>query len=111
FAELARLGVTDAQVVGEASERPIVPAWQRVALAPLAAAGFALYALPYFLPRWLARAAGAGAGSTIKLGAALVVYPVWMAALITGALLVLPPPWSWLAAAVAALSPFAALRW
>ena len=49
--------------------------------------------------------------STIKLGAALVVYPVWAAGLVAGSLILLPPPLSLLAAAVALSSPFAALRW
>jgi uncharacterized membrane-anchored protein len=80
-------------------------------LAPLAASGFALYALPYFVPRWLARKQDADAISTFKLGAALIVYPVWMGGLVVGALLLLPPPLSLAAAAVAIASPFAALRW
>ncbi|HET9626015.1 MAG TPA: 1-acyl-sn-glycerol-3-phosphate acyltransferase [Kofleriaceae bacterium] len=107
FAELARLGATDAQVVGAAPPPPRLP----LVLAPLAAAGFVLYALPYFVPRRVARRSDADAVSTIKLGAALVVYPVWMAGLVIAALVALPAPWSWLAAAVAVTSPFAALRW
>lgn len=89
----------------------MLPTWQRIALAPLAAAGFALYALPYFLPRWLARSADADAVSTFKLGAALVVYPLWAAGLVTAALVVLPAPLSLVAAALAIAAPFAALRW
>ncbi|MCX5744384.1 MAG: hypothetical protein NT062_17990 [Proteobacteria bacterium] len=53
---------------------------------PLAAAGFALYALPYFIPRFVARHRDPDTVSTIKLGAALVVYPVWMDGLVTAAL-------------------------
>jgi hypothetical protein len=49
--------------------------------------------------------------STIKLGAALVVYPLWAAGLIAASLAVLPPPLSLVAAAVVVASPFAALRW
>jgi glycerol-3-phosphate O-acyltransferase / dihydroxyacetone phosphate acyltransferase len=115
YAELERLGLVDDQVTGgagaHARHAAPAPAWQRAALAPLAAAGFALYAIPYFLPRWFARASDPDAVSTIKLGAALVVYPVWAAGLVTGALLVLPPPLSLAAAAVVLASPFAALRW
>ena len=113
-AELDRLGLTDEEVAPGAWPReapPEAPAWQRAALAPLAAAGFALYFLPYFLPRWLARKADADAVSTFKLGAALIVYPVWMGGLVAGALVLLPPPLSLAAAAVAIASPFAALRW
>jgi glycerol-3-phosphate O-acyltransferase/dihydroxyacetone phosphate acyltransferase len=114
YAELERLGLTDEQLAPGAWSRaapPAEPAWLRVALAPLAAAGLLLYALPYFLPRYLARKADADAVSTFKLGAALVVYPVWMGGLVAGALLLLPPPLSVAAAAVAIASPFAALRW
>jgi hypothetical protein len=49
--------------------------------------------------------------STVKLGAALVVYPLWAAGLVGLSLVLLPPPLSLGAAAVAIASPFAALRW
>lgn len=123
YAELDRLGLTDEQIAPGAAPRaapppdppepedPPEPAWLRAALAPLAAAGVALYFLPYFLPRYLARRADADAVSTFKLGAALVVYPLWMGGLVAGALVLLPPPLSFAAAAVAIASPFAALRW
>jgi hypothetical protein len=115
YAELERLGLTDEQLApgttAPAREPAPEPAWVRIALAPLAASGFALYALPYFLPRWLARRADADAVSTFKLGAALIVYPLWMGGLVAGALVLLPAPLSLAAAAVAIASPFAALRW
>ena len=120
YAELERLGLVDGQVVGtrpkpaepaEPAARPATSPWRRIALAPLAATGFVLYAIPYFLPRWFARSTDPDAVSTIKLGAALVVYPVWAAGLIVGSFLLLPPPLSLLAAAVVLASPFAALRW
>jgi hypothetical protein len=69
-----------------------------------------LYAIPYFIPRLVARKTDADAVSTVKLGVALVVYPVWAMGL-GGAACLLPPPFSVLAAAVAIASPFAALRW
>ncbi len=122
YAELERLGLRDGQVAGAipggdprlGSPWPASPplsAWRRAALAPLAATGFALYAIPYFLPRWIARSSDPDAVSTIKLGAALVVYPLWAAGLVAGALVLLPPPLSLAAAAIAVASPFAALRW
>lgn len=125
YDELLRLGLTDEQVaiVGGAphgspafheSGAPAAirdPLWKQLALAPLAMSGFALYALPYFVPRLLARKADADVVSTFKLGAALVVYPLWMGGLVAGSFLLLPSPWSWLAAAIAITSPFAALRW
>jgi len=118
YAELERLGLTDEQVAPGGARAGAPPAeaardplWRRAALAPLAASGVALYALPYFLPRWLARKADADAVSTFKLGAALIVYPLWMGGLVAGSLILLPPPLSFAAAAVAIASPFAALRW
>ena len=114
YAELERAGLVDAQIAGRDEifeERAPLSTWRRVALAPLAASGFALYAIPYFLPRWIARKADPDATSTIKLGAALVVYPLWAAGLIAGSFAFLPPPLSLAAAAIAVTSPFAALRW
>ncbi len=118
YAELARLGLVDAHVLAAARGRhPAVSAptaesgWRKLLGAPLAATGIVLYALPYFVPRWLARAQDEDAVSTFKLGAALVVYPLWAAGLVVGALLLLPAPISYLAAAIALTSPFAALRW
>ncbi|MCX5745196.1 MAG: 1-acyl-sn-glycerol-3-phosphate acyltransferase [Proteobacteria bacterium] len=117
YAALRRCGVKDAQIAGAPSLPPGVAPTDRgsrlaaIARAPLAAAGFALYALPYFIPRFVARHSDPDAVSTIKLGAALVVYPVWMGGLVAAALTLLPPPLSLAAAAVAIASPFAALRW
>ena len=116
YAELERIGLDDAQIAGRTEllderERAPLSTWRRAALAPLAASGFALYAIPYFLPRWIARKADPDATSTIKLGAALVVYPLWAAGLVAGAFAFLPPPLSLAAAAIAVTSPFAALRW
>ncbi len=112
LAELDRAGVTDAQVAGVAPPKPPpMPTWRRALLAPLAASGFALYALPYFLPRWLARNSDPDATSTYKLGAALVVYPVWAAGLVGASFAFLPPPLSFVGAGVALASPFVALTW
>ncbi|MGE0403145.1 MAG: 1-acyl-sn-glycerol-3-phosphate acyltransferase [Kofleriaceae bacterium] len=112
LAELDRLGVTDAQVAGiEPPPATTMPRWKRALIAPLAASGFALYALPYFLPRWLARNADPDAASTYKLGSALVVYPLWAAGLVGASFALLPPPLSFAGATVAVTSPFAALHW
>jgi hypothetical protein len=112
YAELDKLGVTDAIVVGAPrSEAPARSWWRRAALAPLAASGVALYAIPYFIPRMIARRTDLDAVSTIKLGSSLVVYPLWAAGLIAGSFVLLPPPVSLVAAAVAVASPFAALHW
>lgn len=114
YQELERLGLEDARVAGGGMMEPHeegAPRWKRALLAPLAASGFALYALPYFIPRWVARKYDPDAVSTIKLGAALLVYPIWMGGLVAGSLILLPPPLSFVGAAVAIASPFAALRW
>lgn len=113
YAELARLGLEDARVVGGGVEERVhgPSGWKRAALAPLAASGVVLYALPYFIPRWVARKSDADAVSTIKLGAALLVYPLWMGGLVVGSMVLLPPPFSFIGAAIAITSPFAALRW
>ena len=113
YGELERLGLDDTQIAGgppPPAPAPMSPL-RRAALAPLAASGFALYAIPYFLPRWIARKADPDATSTIKFGAAMVVYPLWAAGLVTGSMVLLPPPLSFAAAAIAVTSPFAALRW
>ncbi len=111
YGELERYKLHDAQVTTrEPPQHELTSGWQRLAIAPLAATGFALYAIPYFIPRFVARTSDPDAVSTIKLGAALVVYPVWAAGLV-GMSMLLPPPLSLFAAAVAVTSPFAALRW
>ncbi len=118
FAELERLGLGDALIAAPATATPsAAPApsrggWLRKAVvAPLAMSGIALYAIPYVIPRMVARKSDADAVSTVKLGVALVVYPLWMAGLVTASLALLPPPLSLAGAAVAIASPFAALRW
>jgi hypothetical protein len=108
-------GLDDAQLaLGEAPPgSPLKAAWL-VLLLPLAALGILLYALPYRLPTLAARRvkkSEADEISTYKLGAGLLVYPLWIALWITLALVFLP---GWLAAAsvgAVLLSPFAALAW
>lgn len=114
FDELDALGLSDADVVRGARTRARegAAAWALVTL-PLAIVGFALYALPYQLPRLVAtrlRADG-DVASTYKLGVGLAVFPLWAAALVAAALLALPSPWSWVGALVSMASPFAALPW
>ncbi|HEY1816920.1 MAG TPA: 1-acyl-sn-glycerol-3-phosphate acyltransferase [Kofleriaceae bacterium] len=113
YAELARFGLVDAQlaVARAAVTKPRARWLRRAALAPLAVPGFALYAIPYFIPRMIARKSDTDAVSTVKLGAALVVYPLWAAGLVSLSFVLLPPPLSLGAAAVVIASPFAALSW
>jgi 1-acyl-sn-glycerol-3-phosphate acyltransferase len=83
-----------------------------IALVPLALVGAVLYRIPYQVPRIAARLVDeADEVSTYKLGAGLVVFPLWAAGLITAAFLVLPLPLAILGAAIAVTSPFAALYW
>lgn len=111
---LARAGVRDVQL---ARGRTLVPRvsparWvRRVLLAPLALAGVILYALPYRYPRHAARKVTPDTVSTIKLGAGLVVFPLWAIALAIVAWISLPAWAAALATAVIVASPFAALRW
>ena len=112
YAELARCGCTDARLsAARATQTSGVRKLRRAALAPLAASGFALYAIPYFIPRLVGRTADPDAVSTVKLATALVVYPLWAAGLVGLSFVLIPPPLSLLAAGVVVASPFAALRW
>jgi hypothetical protein len=113
YDELARFGLSDAQLAAPraAATKPRSRWLRRAAIAPLAVPGIALYAIPYVVPRLVARRADPDAVSTIKLGVALVVYPLWAAGLVALAFALVPPPLSLAAAAVAIASPFAALAW
>ena len=112
YDELARLGRTDAQQSARAEIQKPPSRWVgRIALAPLAIPGFVLYGLPYFIPRLVARTSDPDSVSTVKLGTALVVYPVWMGMLVGASFVLLPPPVSFVAAGIAIASPFAALKW
>lgn len=113
YAELAKYGLGDAQLATARATVTKPPSrWlERALLAPLAVPGFALYAIPYFIPRMVAKRYDADAVSTIKLGTALVVYPLWAAGLVTLSFVILPPPFNLGAAVIAVASPFAALTW
>ncbi|HEX5063762.1 MAG TPA: 1-acyl-sn-glycerol-3-phosphate acyltransferase [Kofleriaceae bacterium] len=113
YAELARFGRVDAQLSATRAAVKKRPArWlRRAALAPLAVPGFALYAVPYLIPRLVARTSDPDAVSTVKLATALVVYPLWAAGLVGLSLVLVPPPLSLVAAGLVLVSPFAALRW
>ena len=111
---LAREGLDDAQLA--AGEAPRGSLWGAVALVlalPLAALGVALYALPYQVPKLAARRVAKEDDeiSTYKLGAGLLVYPIWAAALIALGAALLPAKLAIVSAGVALLSPVAALAW
>jgi 1-acyl-sn-glycerol-3-phosphate acyltransferase len=109
-AALARLGLHDADVVdGIAGGDRTTHRLRLALLAPLAIPGMILYAIPYFIPRRVARTADLDAVSTYKVAAGLLVYPIWMGGLITASIALLPPGWKLPGVAVSILSPFAAL--
>jgi glycerol-3-phosphate O-acyltransferase / dihydroxyacetone phosphate acyltransferase len=116
FDALDAAGLTDEEVARGDAHRPRRK--RRAALlaltAPLAIPGFVLYWLPYQIPRLVVRRIAdeeRDVVSTKKLATGLVVFPVWAGALVAGSFVLLPPPLSFGAAAVAVLSPFAALHW
>jgi glycerol-3-phosphate O-acyltransferase / dihydroxyacetone phosphate acyltransferase len=116
YEALARSGRSDAELAERVGARTAITKsrsrWvRRIALAPLAVPGFVLYGLPYFIPRLVARSSDPDAVSTIKLGTALVVYPVWAAMLVGASFVFIPPPLSFVAAVIVIASPFAALSW
>lgn len=117
YAELDRAGLGDADV----SAGPARPDWTRsqalrgallVAAAPLALFGVAVYCIPYQVPRLVARTArDRDVVSTYKLGAGLLVYPLWATVLAAVAWSLLPgaDAAAWTLSLIAA--PFAALAW
>jgi len=112
YRELDRLARRDAHIsTTRTAPKPRSRWLGRAAIAPLAIPGFALYAIPYFIPRLVARASDGDAVSTVKLGTALLVYPLWAAGLVGLSFALIPPPLSFVAATVVLASPFAALRW
>lgn len=112
WAALARAGLDDAVVAGRRPPLPRVGLGMLLTL-PLALLGVLLYALPYPVPRWLTRRtdATADAVSTYKLGAALVVYPLWIVGLTIAALLLLPGGLALASIAALIITPFALLPW
>lgn len=109
-AELCRLGLRDDQVAHGLPPRPS-RTLRLALLAPLAIPGFVLYAIPYFVPRMIARRADHDAVSTYKLAAGLVVYPIWMGGLVAASIAMLPSGWKLPGVIVSIASPFAALAW
>jgi glycerol-3-phosphate O-acyltransferase / dihydroxyacetone phosphate acyltransferase len=114
YQQLARAGVTDAQVAGTIQVPP--QAWLRAVwllmLVPLAVVGVVLYWIPYQIPRLAyTLTKEKDVISTYKLGLGLLVYPLWAIALLVVSWFVVPAPWVWGSGLLAILSPFAALAW
>ena len=84
-----------------------------LAVLPLAAIGTLLYFVPYQLPRLVVRLSRGTEDvvSTYKLGAGLLVYPLFTAAYIALGFLRLPLHWATALALTSLVSPFAALAW
>ncbi len=110
-AELVRLGLRDDQIVAGLREHRPGRTLRLALLAPLAIPGLVLYAIPYFVPRMVARKADQDAVSTYKLAAGLLVYPVWMGGLVAASIAMLPSGWKLPGVIVSIASPFAALAW
>jgi glycerol-3-phosphate O-acyltransferase / dihydroxyacetone phosphate acyltransferase len=116
YAALEKLGIADDQLVhGGFTLDParVARAAALVLALPLALAGAVLYAVPYQLPRVAIRFSRGTPDvfSTYKLGAGLLVYPVFASLYIVLACLWLPPPFALAVVAVVLGSPFAALGW
>lgn len=114
YRKLDELGLDDADIAGPEprAAASLVRQLYLLATLPFALIGYVLYSIPYGAVAMIARRVkSADEMSTIKLGAGLVLYPLWGAVLIATALLFAPPPRSFALAAFALLSPFAAVQW
>lgn len=114
YSRLDALGLTDADLAGP--RPPAVLSLLRKAYLlltlPFAAAGMVAYAPPYWLMRIIAgRIKSADEISTIKLGAGMVIYPLWAVLLVVASLLFAPRPWDFALAILAVVVPFAAVLW
>ena len=112
--ELDSLGLTDDDLVGRRPPRAasLFHKLHLLLVLPLALTGALLYAPPYWLTRLLAgRVKSHDEISTIKLGAGLVLYPLWATVLIALSLSLAPYPWNVAAVALTLLSPTGAIAW
>jgi glycerol-3-phosphate O-acyltransferase/dihydroxyacetone phosphate acyltransferase len=114
FEALAKVGVDDLKVATTEAALAIkrtdkIKFWLAM---PLAIPGTALYIIPYLLPRLAVTAASKGETdvvSTIKMGAGLVVFPLWWAAISSAGLWLLPATQALALSAVAMVSPFCSM--
>lgn len=113
----AALGLSEEQVVRDAGFGPsqLLRGLGLLLSAPFAIAGALLYQLPYRVPRWLAGRLAHGeldVVSTYKLAVGLIVFPLWMGALLALDVWFAPGDLVLVGAALTILvSPFAALTW
>ncbi|HPH64248.1 MAG TPA: 1-acyl-sn-glycerol-3-phosphate acyltransferase [Kofleriaceae bacterium] len=112
FGHLAQAELRDIDVAAPLRRRPLSELLRLATTAPLALVGLLLYALPYPLPRIVAqRADDADMVSTLKLGVALVLYPVWATLLVVATMLLLPWPASIGVSILALVAPFVTVWW
>ena len=114
FSILERSGLSDRDVVrGARGVGAVRAAWLGLVL-PLALVGVVIFALPYHLPRFVARALAKESHdvvSTYKLGVGLIVYPLWATALTIAASVLIAMPGALIVCALVWLSPWCALVW
>lgn len=112
FDQLARSELRDIDVAAPNRRRPLSELLRLATTAPLALVGLLLYAVPYPLPRIVARRADdADMVSTLKLGVALLLYPVWATLLVVATMFVLPWPASLGISILALVAPFVTVWW
>ena len=114
YKKLDDLGLEDADIAGPRprATASLLRKLYLLSTLPFAAAGYVLYSVPYWIVASIAgRVKSGDETSTIKLGAGLVLYPLWCAALVAASLLAAPRPWSFALAALALISPFSAVSW
>ncbi len=114
FLALDQSGLSDRDVVRGSAGVGYIRAGLLGLVLPMAIAGALLFALPYQLPRLVARALAKESHdvvSTYKLGVGLVVYPIWAIGLTIAACVLCKFPWSGLATALVWLAPWCALVW
>ena len=112
FTALGAAELRDIDVAKPSQRRPLAELLRLAFAAPLALLGLLLYALPYPLPRLVARRADdADMVSTLKLGVALVMYPLYAGLLVGLALWLIPSPWGVAAAIAVLVSPFVTVWW
>jgi len=110
-ATLDRLKITDAEVLGARNKGAAHTLYLLLTLL-FAAVGLVAYALPRFVTNGIAdRVKSKDETGTLRLGAALVFYPLWAVVLVSLALIFAPIPWGVALATLAVVAPFLSIGW